>query len=242
MSYRKSKQSRTRRNQAHRPPGRLQVYGGAARQLFNDVMYLKSIINSELHYLDVIQSNNLDYNGVVHSLSTIPVGDGPTDRTGLMVLPRGIDVRGFTGLTISGASAGLTIKYRVILFQYWGDPLDSSSTPSPGDILQYTGASTSVFSPLNDDITGPPRDRARKIRVLADRLEVHCPYSHTATSLELHTDVNPVASEVKEHIKFYDTSTTAPISGGIFILLMSDQVTGTYTQYGFTSRLQFYDN
>jgi len=107
----KRKRTYTPARRTYAPPGRLSIYGGAAKQLARDVMYLKTLINSEPHNFYVNTANNFNWAGYVVSLSDVPQGDGEGQRTGNRILPR------FLNMNLHVVSAEGNTLIRVVLFR-----------------------------------------------------------------------------------------------------------------------------
>ena len=59
---------------------RAKIYGRAGYQLYKDISYLKTLVNSEAHYFTAATSNNIDSVGTIQSLNQVAVGDG-TNRS-----------------------------------------------------------------------------------------------------------------------------------------------------------------
>lgn len=222
---------------------RARVYGPAVSQLARDVAYLGSLVNSEPHYLTTTTSNNFDYNGSVLGLSAVSVGDLVSNRTGNRILPRFLNIKGYISTTTL-TSRSDPINFRVIIFRWWGD--DTSATPavpSASDVLATTGSQYAPLSHLNDDVTGSKGDRNRRIEVHKsfDELVVKdvSPMYH---QFDCNITLNNPGSAVKEHIQFQSNTSTIPISGGFYILFISDDATSTQLHYKFSSKLVFYDN
>lgn len=224
-----------------RPPSRWDVYGGFGKQLFKDVMYLKSLINSEPHYHIVQSSNNFSWNGVVVNLSDIPQGDGVTSRTGDRCLPRFLNINLNVGAASSFAATFLTV--RMIVFRYWGEATSGTLTVTADEILSTTGTQYAPLSHLDPDNCGPRGDRQRRIEVLKSELMI---FDTTGTgrsrAMSLDLEMNGMAVNQKEHIQFLDASTDDPVSGGCYVLFISDNTNGVYAYYTLESKLVFYDN
>lgn len=217
---------------------RWNVYYPAARQLASDVMYLKGLINSEPKYHIVQASNNYDYNGIVQSLSTISQGDGTSDRDGNMVLPRYLTINMSFGGTIAGNTP---VVVRMIIFRYWGEATSASATVTPSEVLATIGSQYAPYTHLNDDNTGSKGDRQRRIEVLKSKL-VNFDNINMRDCVRKYNIVVNGGNKPKEHIKFSSATTSGPVSGGFYILFISDNATGTNAKFTLESKLTFYDN
>jgi len=224
---------------------RAKVYVPAVRQLASDVMYLKGLINSEPHYHEVIISNNFDYNGVVIALNSIPQGDQVINREGNRVLPRFMNLKGFVSTTPVTTRVD-PINVRVILFRYWGESTSGAGATNvtPSEILENIGSQFAPLSSLNPDNVGGKGSRER-------RIEVHRSWDlllgvnnglQGGYMLDCNVVVNDGGKKVKDHIQFYSAATAQPISGGFYILFISDDVVATEVHYKINSKLTFYDN
>lgn len=216
---------------------RYNVYAPAVKQLASDVMYLKGLINSERKYHVLQASNNYDYNGLIFSLADIPQGDAAINRDGNSILPRYLSVNYVIGAT---NSASTPIVIRMILFRYWGEATSGTPSVTTSEILSTTGTQFAPLSHLNDNNTGSKGDRERRIEVLrndlysfdlVDKRDVTGSYNITMNN-----------GNLKEHIKYDAAATSQPTSGGLYILVISNDATSTNARFTFESKLTFYDN
>lgn len=215
-------------------PSRWSVYGGAGKQLVKDVMYLKTLINSEPHNHYVSSANNFSYNGIIVSLSDVVQGDTSNHRSGNRVLPRWANVRWW----VNAGTAGQFV--RVILFRYWGESTSAAPSVTVAEVLKTVGNQFAPLSHLNDDNTGPKGDRARRIEVLRSEL-------FTIDSVERNTmcgswdvEMNGMGVSKKEHMEWRSSTTEDPTSGGVYALFITN--TATNASYALESKLTFYDN
>ena len=125
-------------------------------QLARDVMYLKTLINSEPHHFYVNAGNNYNYNGAVVSLSNVAVGNLDTDRTGNRVLPRYLNVKWYV---TTGSVNNLA---RVMLIRYWGEATSAAPNVTISEVMRGTALGTvqAPLAHLNEDNTGAVGDRA----------------------------------------------------------------------------------
>lgn len=224
---------------------RYRVYTPALKQLGSDVLYLKSIINSELKIHTVQASNNFSYNGIVQSLCDVPVGDLENTRDGNSILPRYLSIHGHYGCgTLLTSGNGITV--RCIVFKSYIESTSSAGVSivvDPDEVLSDVGTQYSVLSHLNSDNTAPKGDRARRIEILKNEL-IHCvPASSSARSaFQFNFELNGPKVSRKEHIVYTNASTLQPISGGLYIMFISSSATGTDAEFTIESKMSFYDN
>lgn len=241
MGYVRKYAKKAYRSQAVRK--RVNIYGKAGLQLYKDVKYIKGLINSEPHQHVVQSSSNFSYTGDMISLSSIPTGDNYNNRTGNRVLPRYLSINCTVGgtTTLAAATAGTRETIRVIVLRSWIDNGTTAGSLSPSEVLETTGSSYAPLSHLNEAITGPKRDRNRRIEVLRNELFV---VDNMGTNFT-HTyqwNIQMNGGNIKEHIEFPDSATSEPNSGGIYIMFISDSSLSTEAQYQLESKLTYYDN
>lgn len=217
------------------PPSRWVTYGNAGKQLARDVMYLKTLINSEPHNHYVQSANNYNWNGIIVSLSDVPSGDSDQERTGTRILPRFLNVN----LRVTWASQNTVV--RVILFRYWGEASsDGAPNVTVGEVLRTSGTQYAPYTHLNDDNTGPKGDRDRRIEVLRSELVNLDGVQKQSEVFQWDVKVNGMNVNKKEHIDFTDMVTHQPISGGFYLLFINNVVDNG--SYHFESKMTFYDN
>lgn len=217
------------------PASRWSIYGRAGGQLWKDVLYLKSLVNTEPHRKFVQSANNFNYNGIIVSLSTIASGTGADQRNGQRCLPRYINVN--WEVTAGDANQ----KIRVMLFRYWGEAT-SDATPSVtvGEVLRGTGDQFAPLSHLNEDNVGSKGDRLRRIEVLRSQLYSVDQIAVRSVADSWDVEVNGMNVQRKDHIEWPGSATTEPVSGGFYMLFISGSVVNS--SYGLESKLTFYDN
>lgn len=226
-----------RRNYRRKKPvNRVKVYGRAGKQLYKDVMYVKSLINSELHYHITTQSVNFDSTGIVIPMSVIPVGDSNVNRTGNSILPRYLNIYASVQKGLAGPDHE---TFRLILFRYWGEATNIAPVTSVNEIL----SSGNTYSFLNEDNTGSRGDRERRIEIHKNKYFTLDNVASTSRSIKWSVQVNGVGKQVKEHMKYRTTATEQAISGGFHLLLLSSNTTAAnYSDIIFNAKLSFYDN
>lgn len=221
---------------------RVDVYGRAGMQLAKDVAYLGTLINSEMHSFMLVTSGNIDSVGVTHSFCNVPQGDGENERTGNSILPRYLSLQMNVNkrLTALGTVDHETI--RVILFRYWGEATSAAPVVTAAEILDsFGGIGPRNF--LNEDNTGKRGDRDRRIEIHKSKLFTLDSVSSTSRTWKWNIEVNGLNKKVKDHIKFRSDVTEAPVSGGFFILFISDNATGANkSAFSLQSKINFHDN
>lgn len=241
MSYNRRPQKRYQKR--YNPvEKRVRAYAPAIKQLSRDVAYMGSLINSEPHYHTQTDSNNFNWLGTVRTLSAISTGDSSQTRTGNRILPRYLTIKGYVSTT-SATTRTDPINLRVIVFRFWGE--DSSGIPAvtSADVLAAVGNQYAPLQTLNDNVTGPKGDRQRRIEVLKSvSVLVDNIGGSPGEQFDCNIQVNGPNSATKEHIQYQSTAASEPISGGFYILFISDDATSTEVHYKFHSKLTFYDN
>lgn len=221
---------------------RVNVYGTAGMQLAKDVAYLATLINSEPKWHPVSASNNFSWSGGVVDLSAIPNGDTSYNRDGQTVLPRFLSVKGSVKKATTGTASQST--YRMMIFRYWGEDSGASPpvAPSPADVLRTTGTQYAPYALLNRDNVGARGDRTRRIEVLRSECFTLDKVSQTFKDFSYNLEMNGTKVKNKEHIKFEGPATETPISGGIYILFITDDNNALDHSFYFTTNLTFHDN
>lgn len=224
-------------------PGRIQIYGAAGKQLYKDVMYLKTLINSEPKYHDSFFSTTFNYAGyMTPNISTIAQGDGDNNRDGNRILPRFLTLRGSVRRSLSGTVTEHTVC-RIIVFRWWGeDPNAVGVAPVPGDIIEGVSDAYSPYKPLSDRVTGPKGDRNRRIEVHRTELFTLDSVSRTSYDFDYNIQINGPGKKNKEHIEFYNNTTAPPTSGGFYLMIIGNHATSADTTMTGMSKLVFYDN
>lgn len=215
-------------------PSRWSTYGAAGMQLARDVMYLKTLINSEPHNHYVGTSNNYNWDGAIVSLSAVPQGDTNNARTGNRVLPRYLNVK----WQVQSATGNNMM--RVMLFRYWGETTSAAPSVTVAEVLRVVGVERAPLSHLNEDNTGQKGDRNRRIEVLRNVLVNVDQIERRAYTCEWDVEMNGMATNKKEHIEWRSSATEDPVSGGLYMLFIGHSVTND--AYNLESKLVFYDN
>lgn len=205
---------------------RVKIYGRAGYQLYKDVSYIKSLVNSELHYINNTYTGQaISSSGTILHLSATTQGNTNANRSGNSILPR------YLNIFLKFEQGSVTDLVRCMLFR-WKD----NSTPTISDIFE--NASAPVYSTLNDNISGNNKDR--KIDVLANKRLLIDTTERDAVLWKKMIDLNPPSKNVKDHIKYDDNTSTAPL-GGIYLLIVGRQPTTTTDMEG-NIKFSFHDN
>lgn len=219
---------------------RFNNYKRGGKQLYKDVMYLKTLINSEPHTFTVAGSDNFTSTGAVHSLNRVPAGDGDHARTGTSMLPRYQQVNICIKKPATNDAGTITHECcRLILFRYWGESSSAAPSVAPSEILD----SLSPLSFLNDDNTGSKGDRERRIEILKSKVFNLNTNNKSQQNYKFNIQVNGPNQQEKQHIKYRASTTEDPISGGFYLLLISDNSSGTLlSALDYNAKLVYYDN
>lgn len=223
MPYRKYKKSRRKYSGINR----FRNYKRGGYQLAKDVLYLKSVINSELHeYRKQLSSQTCPSVGSVVHLTSIAQSDTFAGRTGNTILPKYINYRA----TISNSNAGQEDTCRLIWFMWKDD-----TTPVIADVLEYANP----WSHLAREHKGNPRDRT--LNILKDQsVSVINGTDRQIVQLKGDIKMNPPGSRMPVHIKYDDTATTNE-HNGLYLALIGTQVTN-YSLVNGEVLIKFYDN
>ncbi len=204
-----------------------------------DMKYMKTLINAEMHIHTVFQSDaQVDNAGAVFSLNDVPVGDQGNFRTGISILPRFQSINITIQKNITG-NAPENDVIRLMLFRYWGEGTDALPLVEVGDVL----VDSQPYSYLNKDNTGRRGDRDRRIEVHKSKFFQLDKTTRTNATFKWNIKVNGPEKKIKDHIKFRDSMTDPPASGGFFLLIISDNgVAAEHATMTFNSNMKFYDN
>lgn len=238
MVYRKAFKYAVKKYPAVRK--RYKVYAPALKQLGRDVMYLKGLVNAEPHLHTLETSFNYNWTGQITDLSLIPQGDQSNQRTGNKLLPRYLNLNihvnqiALTGALITHAT------HRLIIFRYWGESTDAVPNVTPSDVLATVGTQYAPVTHLNDNNTGSRGDRTRRIDILRNEFFTLDLVSRTSMDFQYNIEMNKASQ--KNHIEFRSATTEQAISGGLFMLVITDNATAGDSGLWVGSRLTFYDN
>lgn len=151
MVYRRTYRKRSYRRSAPRRSYGVSDYANMARQAYNGVKYLKSLVNVEKHPRDVNGSTNPDATtGSFICLNNTTQGDGAGNRQGNSILMKMINVN----FKVNMSSSATHTTLRTILF--W-DKEANGSTPVISNLLSSSG----IMGNYN-------HDEASRFQILAD--------------------------------------------------------------------------
>lgn len=202
-----------------------------------DVRYLKTLVNSEIHHHQLTLANNIDNNGVIFNLCRVPTGDSVGDRSGTSILPRYMTINFHVNKSLTGPAHE---TFRVMLFRYWGSETDAAPAVAVGDIFDSANTPNSM---LEADNTGKRGDRERRIEVHKSKYFTLDNVSDTSRTWKWNVQINGMNKNVKEHIKYRSTTTEDPVSGGFYLVAISDNGTGANkAALEGISKLGFHDN
>ncbi len=203
------------------------AYRRGANQLYGDVMYLKSIINSELHQRGHSYSQNILNVGTVDHISDVGQGDTMFTRSGNSILPKFINIRWSVDNAVSGVSD--TVR---IIFLIWKD----NSTPTIADLLD----NASPFSHYHYENAGTKRDT--KFKILYDKsfsIAQGTAKQKIGGTIDLKMNAPGVKNPV--HIRYADASTTNEFNG-LYMVTIGLHTAGNSSDLNGQVLFKYYDN
>lgn len=206
-------------------------------RLTKKVNYLSSVVNSELKYHETVVTYNIDGAGTIIGFNNIVQGDSEANRTGNTVLPKFLTLNMCAKVN---TELNTPECVRVIVFRYWGEGTDSAPSVTVGDILD----TLNPLSFLNDHNTGSKGDRERRIQIHKSLLFGLYERANGVKTWKLNIAVNKANGKPKEHMKFRSGATEDAISGGFYVLIIGETLTGGVNKNVMEVRgkLKFYDN
>lgn len=198
---------------------RFGVYRAAGRQLWRDVMWLKSVVNVERKYSDITFNNTVSDTENFQLLNGLTTGTSATTRNGQSIKI----VSTFIRFYITMNASATTTQVRLFLFK---DLQPNGAIPTSGQLLQDN---SNILSPLLVAY-------GRRFKIFMDKL------------FRLDTNkLNIEFKKFFKH-KFhteYNTGTAGTIAditkNSLYVMMVSDQATNTPTVQ-FWSRIRFIDN
>jgi hypothetical protein len=210
------------------PPGRFQTYSNAGKQLFQDVMYLKSMINAELHLQTTTNNQSITNAGSVIHASAIAQGNSVDQRDGEVILPRCFEFRA----TLARPTTATTPEQvRLVVFRWY-----NTSTPTVTDVLE-TADVNAPYQRSNQGSLG----NLGVLQILCDRKFVLGTNWQTILSPKLCCEMNDPRSTPR-HIHFNNNNTTAEIGGLYWLIIGQNAVAANQTTINYYTRLHWYDN
>lgn len=209
-------------------PGKRMVDGTATKwistgvraipYLIKTVRMMKGLINSELHYLDTTETDNVSSSGDISGLTLMATGDTDVTREGNKILAHDVYVRGYAQIHTSA----LQSIVRIILFV---DKECDGVAPTVANVLQ----TTSYLSPLNQNFS-------KRFVVLHDRSMALNDTGENSKPFKFYV-------KVPFHIHYDGTSAniTDAKENQIFLLLISNESTNTPV-VNWYARFKWYDN
>lgn len=224
MPYKKKYTKKRRAPVRRRAPTRSATYGAAGRQLWKDVMWLKSMVNIEEKYHDSSIFTAKDDTWEVHTPNLIQQGDTATTRDGNSCKIIKYYIKGYLQHNASG-SPSQTV--RVIIA---ARKANSTSAMNISQILEGTHTGSDAIIQMYDKVN------MSGIRILKDfKITVNTDYPKKYFTHYLpanfHSKFNqavPVAANVTE--------------GLVQMFYVGDQATGNYPTLAIDSRIVYVDN
>jgi len=194
-----------------------------AKTALKGVNAIREIINSEKMYFDTTETAKaLSYSGAVVNLSAIAEGDDNGGRTGRSILAKSLHLRyNVFGNTLNSVNA-----VRIILFF---DSMSLGTIPAGSDILQSTGTSACIISPLllTNAVSG-------RFKVVYDKV-------HTFTTTGQMSQQVHKYFKFHRHIKYTGTTATDEGKNQLYLAMFSD-VNANDPSITYYARLGYYDN
>lgn len=215
MVYRKSKKSypRRRRTYARTSGERLAI------KALRGVKAIRGIINSEKKVHDISSSFEPTTTGTVIHLNPVSQGDTNTSRDGNSILAKYLGVR--TRSIMHSTATATYIRYMIIQ----DTQQVSDTTPTIGDILQ----DVSVLSFYDRNLN------VGRFKVLHDKVQNLDVINRWSGQLNFNCSLN-------HHTKFNGTAGSDIQKNGLYLVLLSNEATGTKPNVTYESRFAYYDN
>lgn len=209
---------------------RVNNYKTGGRQLYSDVMYLKSLVNAELHQkTHVASAHAIESSGVITHISDCGQGNGIGQRAGQTTLPKYVNAK----YCVSNQNAGIQDTCRVIIFM-WKD----ASLPTVSDVLE----TTSCWSHYKIESAGGPRDRT--LNILSDRTySIINGSDKQCVNQKLDLKLNRPGVKIPVHVKYNGNSPDEPQNGIYFLTLgTKTSASGNNSILDGSFKFSFYDN
>ena len=191
--------------------------GQMAQSAWQGVRYLKGLVNSELHVLDVSGFVAPATAGDTIALSALAQGDQISERTGNSVLAKRLYIR--IKIDKHATPTSSTLRYAVVRdSQQVGDTNPSYEqvfSPGGGVLSALNSANLGRFTLLSEGLVVVDTDNPTKVLVL------NVPMS--------------------SHIRFNGSAYTDIQKNGLYLVVCSTEATNTPT-FTYRSRLMFHDN
>lgn len=217
--------NRRRRYQRKAPPGRMQVYGAAGKQLWNDVQKLKNLINVEFKYHDTQTSTStVSTSGTIVPLNLVTQGDGSGSRDGDQFRMKSIELSG----AVENNSAVTTVTFVRIDVVLDTDP-DGAASPTLSDIYDTTGSVPYYYALRNLE------NRSRYVILKTFKFNLS-PSGNEGDNMHWYKELD---------LKTLFAAGTATVAGCkknlMFLVISSDKISN-YPTVNIKSRIRFVDN
>ena len=184
------------------------------------VQRLKGIINSELHHHDLsVSTGSYTTAGAVSGLTLIAQGDGVSNRQGLSLLAKSLEVR----LTADQHASATATALRIIVFT---DNMQDGTLPTVTEVLESATVLAHYESDNNIGRFGKLYDQTMVLDV--------------GGNFKYRNFTIPLGNK---HIKFNGTDATQASQGkqSIYLLGISNEATNA-PSVNWVSRVKYYDN
>lgn len=156
-------------------------------------------------YFDQLLSQSISWTGTVSSILYPAQGSAESQRNGDAVRSKSISIH---GMLYAGDAYNFV---RIIVFV---DKATDGSTPLSSELLQYTGSTSTPFSPYNWSF----RDR---FRILKDKtIKVIDNMDNELQMFKFNTKVN--------YVNKFNTGVVTPITNGLYVMAISDSSAVTH--------------
>lgn len=200
------------------PKSRWQIYGGAAKQLWSDVIKLKQLVNTEEKIYDSAFTYTVtDNNGILYNLCTPAVGTSAVGRIGDSIKCQRSSLR------LQALVGTKSCLVRVIVFEDKQAKVTSSSNLLDPSAI---GGQLACVAPKT-------YDNRFETKILFDKvikLDSNNAIQHFEVDLHL------------GHHTTFDAGTTSPVTGAYKMLVLSDQPVATAPEVSHWCRTYFTDN
>lgn len=219
MPFRRNRRSVFRRRRRGRTAWYNRKYSTAqiARAAWRATKYIKGLVNSEMFHHDKgADAQAVPSTGSITHITDIAVGDDAGSRTGNSILLRNMLKR--IRFTKHASATTTFIRYMIVQdTQQVGD-----TTPAITDVLEYAD----VDSPMKLGSSG-------RFKVMLNRM-----VALDTNRLTFHKET---FSKLYSHIRYNGNASTDIQKNGIYLILISDQLTNT-PSVDWYFRLGYHDN
>lgn len=194
-----------------------------ATKALKGVSYLKGLVNSELHKIDIVQTQTPDALGYLYPMHSIAIGDNEGQRTGNSVLMRKI----VNSIVVTKNASATTTN---IKFMFVKDLQQAPDIfPLTSDILEPSFLATALAprAPLNKGTIG-------RFTILGSRI----------VTLDNNSPIRNISltRSMRHHVRYNGPSATDIQKGGMYLLMISDQPIATAPIVQLATRIQYHDN